>query len=290
MDYGVGFPSNELSDPAAMRAFAQAAEELGFSHLCLGDHVLGADVSNRPGYTDDFPVTNKTLYHEPITLMGFLASCTQRMGLATSILVLPQRQTALVAKQTAEIDVLCGGRLRLGIGIGRYQIEYEALGMDIHNRGHRCEEQVAVLRALWTEESVDFHGNWHDIAGAGINPLPVQRPIPIWFGGGARSEAALKRIGRLADGWFPSSSGFGELAETLQRLHGYARDAGRDPATIPFEGRISITRGDPDSWRKSAGDWAKAGARYLTVGTQAAGYTSADQHIAAMRRFMEAIA
>lgn len=290
MDYGVGFPSNEIADPSAMRAFAQAAEELGFNHFCLGDHVLGADISNRPGYTEEFPVTNKTLYHEPITLMGFLAGCTQRMGFATSILVLPQRQTALVAKQTAEIDVLCGGRLRLGIGIGRYEIEYEALGVDIHTRGRRVEEQVAVMRALWTQESVDFHGNYHDISGAGINPLPVQRPIPIWFGGGARSEAALKRIGRLADGWFPSSSGFGELAETLERLRGYARAAGRDPSAIPFEGRINITRGEPDSWRKSAQDWEKAGAGYLTVNTQGAGYTSVDRHIATIRRFKQALA
>ncbi len=287
MDYGVGFPVNELADPGAMRAFAQAAQELGFSHFCLGDHVLGADVTNRPGYTAGFPVTNKTLYHEPMSLMGFLAGCTQRIGFATSVLILPQRQTALVAKQAAEVDVLCGGRLRLGIGLGRYEVEYEALGMDIHNRGRRVEEQVAVLRALWTQESVDFHGRWHNISAAGINPLPVQRPIPIWFGGGARSETALKRIGRLADGWFPSSSGFEELAETRARLRGYATQAGRDLNAIPFEGRISVARGNPDQWRKAAEDWERAGARYLSVGTRGGG--TPDEHITGLRRFMEEI-
>ena len=288
MQLGVAFPANELgADPGGLRALAQAVEGMGFSHLCLGDHVLGADVTNRPGYEAEFPVTTKTFYHEPLTLIAFLSACAPSLGFATSILVLPQRQTALAAKQAAEIDVLCGGRLRLGIGIGRYEVEYEALRMDFHSRGRRVEEQVALMRALWTEESVTFHGRWHDVSEAGINPLPVQRPIPIWFGGGSRSETALKRIARLADGWFPGSSGFGELAETRQRLLSHAQEAGRNLSTIPMEGRINVARGNPDQWRQAYQSWEQAGATHLSAG--AGGSGSVDEHIAALRRFSEAV-
>ena len=183
MRIGVIFPQTEIGpDPGAARAFARAAEELGYDHLVVFDHVIGADTSNRP----DFPgmYTHKDLFHEPFVLFGHLAAVTQRLELVTGIMILGQRQTALVAKQAAEVDVLSGGRLRLGIGIGWNAVEYEALGENFHNRGKRSEEQVEVLRALFTQEVVTFEGRWHRIIAAGLNPMPVQRPIPIWFGGG----------------------------------------------------------------------------------------------------------
>ncbi|HLE81312.1 MAG TPA: LLM class F420-dependent oxidoreductase, partial [Dehalococcoidia bacterium] len=194
MQLGVVFPQTEIgADPGGVRNYVQAVEQMGYAHLAIYDHVLGADPTNRPDWRG--PYTSKTLFHEPMVLFGYLAALTQRLELVTSIIILPQRQTALVAKQAAEIDVLAQGRFRFGVGIGWNQVEYEALGEDFHNRGRRMEEQIAVLRALWTQEVVTFEGKWHRITEAGINPLPVQRPIPIWMGGGA--EPVLQRIARL---------------------------------------------------------------------------------------------
>ena len=201
MQIGAIFPQTEIGqDPGVIREYAQAVEELGYGHLLAFDHVLGADTSTRPDWRG--PYTSKTMFHEPLVLYGYLAAITQRIELVTGIIILPQRQTALVAKQAAEVDVLSGGRLRLGVGIGWNDVEYEALGENFHNRGRRSEEQVELLRELWTKEAVTFEGRWHRVTAAGINPLPVQRPIPLWFGSGP-TDAALQRIARLGDGWFP---------------------------------------------------------------------------------------
>ncbi len=291
MNLGYSLPLSELDlDAAAIRDLAQAVEGLGFTHITMGDHVLGADTTNRPGYEKEFPVTNRSVLREPMALMGFLAGCTDHIGFSTSILILPQRQTAVVAKQAAEVDRLCGGRLRLGVGLGRYEVEYEALGQDIHNRGRRIEEQVAVLRELWTKEVVTFRGNWHRIEEAGINPLPMQRPIPIWFGGGGRSEIALRRIARLADGWFPPGSSREELVPLLARLREHARACGRNPDAIQIEGRMSAGRGNPDTWRRAYQDWSAIDAAYLSVGTGGAGFTTVDEHIRRLREAKEALA
>ena len=182
VEVGVIFPQTEIEpDPVAIKDFAQAAEAMGYSHLFIADHVLGADSAHH-----DFPAlrtyNHKSVVHETLTLMGYLSAVTQRVGLATGILILPQRQTVLVAKQAAEVDVLSGGRLRLGIGVGWNTVEFQALGEDFHNRGARSAEQIEVMRALWTQDVVDFHGKWHNISHAGLNPLPVQRPIPVWLG------------------------------------------------------------------------------------------------------------
>src|SRR5215468_7579817 len=226
MEIGAIFPQTELSaDPGAIREFVQAVEAMGYTNLFVADHVLGADTRfhHHPSLAS---YSYKSVVHEPLTLLGYVAALTTRITLATGILILPQRQTALVAKQAAEIDVLSGGRLRLGIGVGWNQVEYEALNQDFHTRGRRSAEQVAVLRALWTQEVVDFHGRWHHISHAGINPLPVQRPIPVWFGGGRPGvEPVIERIGRLADGWFPQFAPDAVGRETLERMHGYARAA-----------------------------------------------------------------
>src|SRR5512137_2052178 len=198
MQIGLVFPQTEIgNDPAAIRDYAQTAEGLGFSHLLAYEHVLGANPQRPGGWSG--PYTYQTPFHEVFVLFGYLAALTQRLELVSGILILPQRQTVLAAKQAASLDVLSGGRLRLGVGLGWNEVEYAALNENFHNRGRRIEEQVALLRRLWTEPLVTFNGEWHTIPDAGLNPLPVQQPIPVWFGGSA--EAALERIARLADGW-----------------------------------------------------------------------------------------
>ena len=286
MRYGVIFPQTEIGpDPGAVRAFAQAAEDLGYDHLVVYDHVLGADTTNRPDWTG--PYTSKSLFHEPFVLFGYLAAITQRLELVTGILILGQRQTALVAKQAAEVDVLSGGRLRLGIGIGWNEMEYEALGENFHNRGKRSEEQVEVLRALWSQEVVTYEGRWHHIPAAGINPLPVQRPIPLWFGGG-RTEAVVRRIARLADGWFPQRQPDQQGQEALDQLRQFAREAGRDPASIGIETRVRASDGI-EAALGHVKEWQRMGATHLAINTMGAGFRSVEEHIGAIRAFKEGL-
>ena len=286
MHIGVIFPQTEIgTDPGAIRAYAQAAEELGYAHLVVYDHVLGADPEGHPGWRG--PYTHETTFHEPFVLFGYLAAITQRLELVTGIIILPQRQTALVAKQAAEVDVLTGGRLRLGVGVGWNAVEYEALGEEFHTRGLRVEEQVALMRALWTQEVVSFEGRWHHVTYAGLNPLSIQRPIPVWMGGGA--EPVLQRIARIADGWFPQIRPDDAARQTIERLHGYAREAGRDPADIGIEARVSIAGGTPEDWARAVDAWQDLGATHLALNTMNAGLNSPDQHIDALRRFQEAV-
>ena len=292
MEIGVSVPIVDFGDDlTGLRDYVQAADDLGYSHLRILDHVLGADPQFHPE-VETFPYTHKSHIHEPFTLMGYLAAITKKVQMVTGILILPQRQTALVAKQAAEVDVLSGGRLRLGIGVGWNPVEYEALGEDFHNRGRRSEEQIAVLRALWTQEVVEFHGRWHDITHAGINPLPVQRPIPVWIGAGRSispipPERALRRIGQIADGWFPMFAIGDEGRQAISRMQGHARDAGRDPASVGIEGRVTVASGGPEEWVTEAKAWEEMGATHLAIGTGGAGFTSPDQHIDAIRRVKE---
>lgn len=294
MKLGVVFPQTEIgSDPAVIRDFAQAVDAMGFHHLLVYDHVLGADVTGRPGW---LAYTIEDAFHEPFVLFGFLAAVTTRLELTTGVIILPQRQTALVAKQAAEVDVLSGGRLRLGVGLGWNSVEYEALGMAFRNRGARVAEQVALMRALWTQERVTFHGRWHTVVDAGIRPMPVQRPIPVWMGG--QHDNVLRRIARLADGWMyggglpnpfvraPSR----RPPELVERLRAFAVEAGRDPATLGIEGRISVTQGTPDDWRRAAEEWRALGATHLSVATMRAGLATPDAHLDAVRRVKEALA
>jgi len=285
MRLGVIFPQTEITaDPTAVRDYAQAAEELGYDHLLTYDHVVGADTSIRPDWRGPYSIDS--LFHEPLVLFGYLAGLTQRIELATGILILPQRQTVLVAKQAAEVDILTGGRFRLGVGIGWNEVEYQALNENFHNRGKRSEEQIAVLRALFTQRSVTFHGRWHHIEAAGLNPLPVQQPIPIWLGGA--SESTLKRAATMGDGWFPQQPP-DKAAQMIERLRSYAREAGRDPEGIGIEGRISIAGSTPDDWARQTAAWSELGATHLGVNTMRAGLTSPQDHIDAIRRFKEAV-
>jgi len=285
MQLGVIFPQTEIgADPTAVRDFVQAAESMGYEHMIVFDHVLGADTAHYQGWQG--PYTHRDMFHEPFVLYGYLAAVTQRIELVTAVIILGQRQTALVAKQTAEVDVLSGGRLRLGVGIGWNAMEYEALGENFHDRGKRCEEQMAVLRALWTQDVVDFHGRWHHIRHAGINPLPIQRPIPLWLGGGGTSlEPVIERVGRLAEGRFPQCARDAVGRAAIERMRGYARAAGRDPATIGIEGRLSLANSTPDAWAQQAEDWSALGSTHLSVNTMRAGLQTPDAHIAAIEKF-----
>ncbi len=205
----------------------------------------------------------------------------------TGVLILPQRQTALAAKQAAAVDVFTGGRLRLGVGIGWNNTEYEALGEDFTTRGRRITEQIEVMRRLWTEPVVTFSGRWHTLDRVGINPLPVQRPIPVWLGGMA--EAVLHRVARTADGWFPQFQPSDESRATLARLRGYIEQAGRNPADVGIEGRVSAVSGTPDQWIEHARAWQEMGATHLSVNTMGGGLRSPEQHIEAVLRFKEAV-
>ena len=188
MEIGVSVPIVEIGDDfGALRDYIQAAEDLGYAHVRILDHVLGAVPEKHPE-VPHFPYSHESYIHEPFTLMAYLAAVTKKIGLTTGILILPQRQTALVAKQAAEVDVLSGGRVRLGIGVGWNSVEYEALGVDFATRGGRCDEQIEVLRQLWTEDVIDFHGKYHDITHAGINPLRYSDPFPS----GSAPAAALR--------------------------------------------------------------------------------------------------
>jgi probable F420-dependent oxidoreductase len=294
MRVGAVFPQLEIgTDPDVIARYARTVEELGYDHLVIFDHVLGADANRPGGWTGVYD--HRSMFHEPLVLFGYLAAITTRLGLATAVVVLPQRQTALVAKQAAEVDVLSKGRFVLGVGIGWNEVEYEALGMSFTNRGKRIEEQVAVLRALWTQEVVDFEGRWHRIARAGINPLPVQRPIPIWMGGGwdrqkrTIVETALRRIARLADGWFthlpPNEDGRTGM-ENFRRL---VREEGRDPAKVPVEGRLPAAGSGPDEWKRGIDAFRQMGMTGVELNTMGAGYRAVDEHLDALRRFRELV-
>jgi probable F420-dependent oxidoreductase len=285
MRFGVIFPQTEIgSDPAAIRDYAQAAEGLGYQHILAYDHVIGANLASRPGWRP--PYSHKDIFHEPFVLFSYLAGLTQKIELVTGIIILPQRQTVLVAKQAAALDVLSGGRLRLGIGIGWNPVEYEALGEAFKNRGRRSEEQVEVMRQLWTQELVTFQGQWHTITDAGLNPLPVQRPIPIWFGGS--DERALRRLARLGDGWFPLLEPDDKCRAAIDKIKSYAREAGRDPNHIGIEGRVIFGQGSEETWGRAAAAWKDLGATHLAVNTMKAGLNTPEAHIDAIRRFKAA--
>jgi probable F420-dependent oxidoreductase len=274
MRIGVVFPQTEIGgDAAAVRGYALRAEELGYGHVLAYDHVVGADPAVHAGWQGPYDVT--TTFHEPFVLFGYLAGITS-LELVTGIIILPQRQTALVAKQAAEVDLLTGGRFRLGVGLGWNAVEYEALGQDFSSRGRRIEEQVGLLRRLWTEPSLSFEGRFDRVTGAGLAPLPVQRPIPVWFG--AQSERACRRAGRLADGWFPQVGPGPELDGARRVVEQAAAEAGRDPAAIGMEGRISW-RGSAEKLAEHAAAWRDAGASHVSVNTMGAGLRTVGEHL-----------
>ncbi|HEY7323706.1 MAG TPA: LLM class F420-dependent oxidoreductase [Streptosporangiaceae bacterium] len=283
MHIGVVFPQTEIgADRGAIRAYARGVEELGYAHLLAYDHVLGADPAVHAPWTGPYDVD--TTFHEPFVLYGYLAAVTS-LELVTGIIILPQRQTALVAKQAAEVDLLTGGRFRLGVGLGWNAVEYEALGKNFRDRGRRMAEQVGLMRALWTERSVTFAGEYETVTAAGLAPLPVQRPIPIWFG--ASSQPAYRRVGRLADGWFPQMPPDSRLEDARQIVAEAAEAAGRDPAAIGMEGRVSW--GGAEKLVDHIGRWRAAGASHVSVNTMGAGLGGVDGHLDALTSAAEAL-
>jgi len=285
MRIGAVFPQIEIgADPAAIRDYAQAVEELGYTHLLAFDHVLGANPDRPGGFKG--PYTYRHQFHEPLVLFGFLAAVTRRLELVSGIIILPQRQAVLAAKQAATVDVLSGGRLRLGVAVGWNAVEFEALGEDFRTRGRRIEEQIEVMRALWTRELVTFEGRWHRIPDAGINPLPVQRPIPVWMGG--ESEPVLRRAARLADGWLPHFRPGPETQAIVDRLHRWIKDAGREPGAFGIEGRFTLSQVSPDTWSKELEAWrVMRGVTHLCVHTVGLGLKTPDDHVRTLRRFKE---
>jgi probable F420-dependent oxidoreductase len=280
---GVVFPQTEIGpDASIVRAYAETAEAAAYSHLLVYDHVLGASTANRPDFRG--PYTEKDQFHEPFVLFGYLAGITRTLELVTGVIILPQRQTVLVAKQAAEVDRLSDGRLRLGVGVGWNDVEYTGLNERFSNRGRRFEEQIDVMRALWTNRVVEYRGRYHTIPEAGINPLPLQQPIPVWIGGTA--DVVMERIGRLADGWFPQRQPGDELERSRAIVAGAARQAGRDPESIQMEGRITLKPGDESGWMAQTEAWRAAGATHLAINTMGSG-RSPEQHIETIVRYRE---
>ena len=278
MQIGAVFPQTEIGpDVGAVRAYAERVQELGYAHILAYDHVLGADPAVHAGWRGPYDVS--TTFHEPFVLFGYLAAVTS-VELVTGVIILPQRQTALVAKQAAEVDLLTGGHFRLGIGVGWNAVEYEALGKSFTDRGKREEEQMELLRRLWTEGAVTFDGEHDKVTGAGIAPMPIQQPVPIWLGGS--SPAAYRRAGRLADGWFPQVVPGAKLDDARAVVDEAARQAGRDPASIGMEGRVTWGEGGIDTAMDHVERWRKAGASHLAVNTMGAGFPTLDAHLDAL--------
>jgi probable F420-dependent oxidoreductase len=298
MRIGATFPQAEMpTDRGQIRAFVEAVADLGFDHIVVLDHVLGAYPPAHPdgpaiqplpgtsGWDDIYNYT--TTFHEPFVLFGFISALTD-LDMLTGVLVLPQRQTALVAKQAAQVDVLSGGRLRLGVGVGWNKVEYDGLDKNYATRGRRIEEQVRLMRELWTQEVVTFEGEYESVIGAGIAPLPVQRPIPIWMGTG-HAGPALERAGRIADGWLSQVRPGPQLDQALETLFNAATKAGRDPSKLGIQGNLHVGRGNQDKIAKHAAGWKAAGATHISLGTSSVGLVDVDAHIAALSRGMDAV-
>jgi len=294
---GCSLPVGDIgTGPAVIRDYAQAAEGLGFSYLLAPDHVLGANPDADHGGRR--VGTTATAYHDPFVLFGFLAGCTQKIGFASGVLILAQRQAALVAKQAASLDVLCGGngRFRLGIGVGWNEVEFIGLNEDFHSRGKRSAEQVRVMQALWAEPHVKFQGEFHTIDDAGINPRPASGRVPIWYGGHA--EATFRRAARYGDGFMPLAYPMGDTAlAAFDKLRGLLRENGRDPNNFGLEVWVSPGTGDPDDWRQEISFWKDAGVTHATVHTtyaspnhkRIAGKTAAE-HLDAITAYRKAVA
>jgi probable F420-dependent oxidoreductase len=283
MRYGVNFPHAIGKDPAAIRDWAQAAEGHGFDYMLTIDHVAGVHREQFGPSGPAFPYTSETPTHELLTLFSFIAGVTQRLELAPSVLLLPQRPTVLAAKQCAEVQILSGGRLRVVVGVGWNHIEYAALGTNFKNRGRRLEEQIEVMKALWTQGRVDFKGRYHELAGINLNPLPDQ-PIPLWMGGGAEDNL-LRRYAKYADGWMPLVVPGTDVPAAVERLRGFLKEEGRDPASFGLDVRVNIENATPDEWVAAATRWQDLGATNVSI-TGAVGDRTPMENLA---RFGEAL-
>jgi probable F420-dependent oxidoreductase len=289
MKIGAVFPHLEIGhDPIVIRDWAQAAEEIGYSHLLVYDHVIGAVHEGRePALWG--PYTEASSFHELFVLFGYLAACTEKVGLASGVLILPQRQTVLVAKQAAEVDILSGGRLRLGVGTGWNYVEYDSLNEDFHNRGKRQVEQVELLRKLWTEPVLDYDGKWHKVERAGLKPLPG-RQIPIWFGG--FNDVVFRRAAEIGDG-FIFGSGQEQNLEAFHLLKGYLDANNRTSTDFGIEALLNYQSG-PDQWQEEIKAWQAVGADYVSMRGMALrgqgdGLTSPREHIEILSTYWDEV-
>ena len=284
MQLGAVFSNAEIGGSvSAIRDWAQGLQDQGYDFAVVADHVVGAEPAAYPDLPRVFPI--ETRLHEPLTLFAFLAGAAPKLGFLSSVVILPQRQTALVAKQAAEVDVLSGGNLRLGVGIGWNPVEFTALGANFQTRARRFEEQIAVLRLLWAERTVTLKGRYHDLRAVGINPLQVQRPIPIWIG--AAAEPAVKRACAIGDGFLPLAPLEGGWQATMDKVHAWLQEAGRDPSTFGVEGRLNAASGTREDWTKTIDMWRAFGASHLSVSTQGLG--GVDAQLQRLREVKEII-
>ena len=283
MQISAWFPTRDIgTDPVRVRDWAQAAEELGYDHIEVPDHVFGATARDgwSPRYTEQDP------FHETFVTLGFLAAATTTIGLASGVLILPQRQTGVVAKQAAQVDILSGGRLRLGVGVGWNHVEYEALNEDWKSRGTRQREQVEVLKKLWCDDLVTYQGRFHQFTEVNITPRPVQRPIPVWFGGS--SDAVVKRAAQIGDGWMPIMAPGHEAEAKLEQLRNHLSDCGRDTSAFGIEGWLRMDKADPDEWSVAAEGWRKLGADIVMLYPMYR-IPNLDDQIETLRRFKEVV-
>jgi probable F420-dependent oxidoreductase len=286
MEIGAVIPHNEIgTDPGAIRAYAQGAEELGVGHLLIYDHVLGAN-RDRPGGFKG-PYDKDIAFHEPFVLFGFLAAVTERVDLVTAVLILPQRQAVLVAKQAAEVAVLSGDRFKLGIGVGWNTVEYDGLNEDFSTRGRRQEEQVDVMRRLWSEDSMSYGGEFHRFEKASILPRP-SRPIPVLFGGSA--PAVIDRCARLGDGWIPLGKPDEKSAARVADIRRIRRSHGLGMDGFEVQAQAQYAGGNPERWRAHAAAWSELGATHLAIATHNAGETDVDGHLARIAEYQAALA
>lgn len=285
MKIGAVLPHNEIgTDPGAIRAYLEGVEELGMTHLLIYDHVMGVD-PNRPGGFAG-PYDDNVAFHEPFTFFGFAAAVTSSIELVTTVLILPQRQAVLVAKQAAEVAVLSGDRLRLGVGVGWNKVEYDGLNEDFHTRGRRQEEQVDLMRRLWTEHSFTYEGEFHRFEGASILPRPSQ-PVPIWFGGSA--PALIDRCARLGDGWMPLGGANDKSRAILDEIRTKGEAAGRNMSEFGVQAQAQWGGGTPERWRSHAEKWSGIGATHLAIATHNAGPTDVDGHLARIAEYQDAV-
>jgi probable F420-dependent oxidoreductase len=291
VQHSVFFSAADIgNDPIVIRDWAQAVDDAGFDRICVAEHVVGGHPDRAAGHE---PIhTSAVSYHEPFVLFGFMAAVTSRVELMTTVLVLPQRQTALVAKQAAELDVLSRGRCVLGVGVGRNFMEYEALNEDFGTRGRRLEEQLTVLRRLWTEDHVTFEGRWHHLDRIGLNPGPVRRPIPIWSGSfrGAVVEKVLARAATMSDGWLPQFPPDDEFRAVAERFWRYVDDAGRDRSSVGMDCPITVRKGDdPARWVDQAAAFEALGATHVRCMTMGGGFMTPQEHLDAALEWKAAL-
>ena len=287
MKLGLSFPQTEIgTDPSKIKDFMQSAEDLGYDFITFVDHVLGEEAPRGASFAGNY--TRDFMFHEVMVLMGYAAAVTNRIGLGTAVMILPQRQAVLVAKQAAEVDLLSGGRLRLGVGLGWNKVEYDGLGMSFGNRAKRFSEQIDVMRELWSQRVVEYRGDFHDFDSAGINPEPIQRPIPVWIG--AMKEVAVRRAARVGDGWFmyPRQDPGDEAHAMISTYRQAAAEAGREPDSLGVNATVFANQGSgPDEWRSIMEKWETMGVNELTFRTAESGLKNLESHMDAIKKMAE---